>query len=113
MASFRKEILGQIERIDTGRIFTFRDLSFETEKTANVAVLLSEQSRKGVLVRVEKGAYYRPKKSVLGLGKLPVYQDEQFRYLTEKLNGYITGAYIYNKNGADRTGCHNHNDSHS
>ena len=63
MASFRKEILGQIERIDTGRIFTFRDLSFETEKTANVAVLLSEQSRKGVLVRVEKGAYYRPKKS--------------------------------------------------
>lgn len=99
MASFRKEILGQIERIDTGRIFTFRDLSFETEKTANVAVLLSEQSRKGVLVRVEKGAYYRPKKPVLGLGKLPVYQDEQFRYLTEKLNGYITGAYIYNKMG--------------
>ena len=38
-------------------------------------------------------------KSVLGLGKLPVYQDEQFRYLTEKLNGYITGAYIYNKMG--------------
>ena len=33
------------------------------------------------------------------LGKLPVYQDEQFRYLTGKLNGYITGAYIYNKMG--------------
>ena len=99
MASFRKEILGQIERIDAGRIFTFRDLSFDTERTANVAVLLSEQSRKGLLVRIEKGAYYRPKKSVLGLGKLPVYQDEQFRYLTGKLNGYITGAYIYNKMG--------------
>lgn len=99
MASFRKEILEQIERIDTGRIFTFRDLSFEKEKTANVAVLLSEQSRKGVLVRVEKGAYYRPKKSVQGQGKLPVYQDEQFRYLTEKLNGYITGTYVYNKMG--------------
>ena len=40
MASFRKEILGQIERIDAGRIFTFRDLSFDAEKTANVAVLL-------------------------------------------------------------------------
>ncbi len=99
MASFRKEMLGQIERMDTGRIFTFRDLSFETGKTANVAVLLSEQSRKGMLVRVEKGAYYRPRKSVLGLGGLPVYQDEQFRYLTEKLNGYVTGAYIYNKMG--------------
>lgn len=99
MASFRKEILRQIERMDAGRIFTFRDLSFETEKTANVAVLLSEQSRKGVLVRVEKGAYYRPGKSVLGLGELPVYQEEQFRYLTEKLNGYVTGAYVYNKMG--------------
>jgi hypothetical protein len=99
MVSFRREILGQIERIDTGRIFTFRDLSFETGKTANVAVLLSEQSRKGVLVRIEKGAYYRPSKSRLGLGNLPIYQDEQFRYLTEKLNGYITGAYVYNKMG--------------
>lgn len=99
MASFRKEILDQIERMDTGRIFTFRDLSFSTEKTANVAVLLSEQSRKGFLIRIEKGAYYRPKKSILGLGKLPVYQDEQFRYLTEKLNGYVTGPYVYNKMG--------------
>ena len=99
MASFRKEILRQIERIDAGRIFTFRDLSFDKEKTANVAMLLSEQNRKGVLVRIEKGAYYRPQKSMLGLGRLPVYQDEQFRYLTEKLNGYITGAYVYNKMG--------------
>lgn len=99
MTSFRKRILEQIEKIDAGRIFTFRDLTFETGKTANVAVLLSELSRKGSLVRVEKGAYYRPRKSVLGFGELPVYQDEQFRYLRKKLNGYITGAYVYNKMG--------------
>lgn len=99
MVSFRKEIISQIERIDAGRIFTFRDLSYDAAKTANVAVLLSEQSRKGILVRVQRGAYYRPRKSVLGLGNLPVYQDEQFRYLTEKLNGYVTGAYVYNKMG--------------
>jgi hypothetical protein len=99
MSSFRKSILQQIEKIDAGRIFTFRDLSFDMGKVANVAVLLSELSRKGTVVRIEKGAYYRPKKSVLGLGKLPVFQDEQFRYLTEKLNGYVTGAYVYNKMG--------------
>lgn len=99
MESFRKNILQQIENIATGRIFTFRDLSFDNDKTANVAVLLSEQSKKGILVRIEKGVYYRPRKSVLGLGKLPIYQDEQFRYLTQKLNGYITGAYVYNKMG--------------
>lgn len=99
MDSFRKNILWQIEQIDAGRIFTFRELSYDLGKTANVAVLLSELNRKGILVRVEKGAYYRPRKSTLGLGNLPVYQDEQFRYLTEKVNGYITGAYIYNKMG--------------
>lgn len=99
MASFRKEILQQIERIDAGRIFTFRDLTFDKGKSANVAVLLSEQSKKGFLVRIEKGAYYRPRKSTLGLGELPVYQDEQFRYLTKKLGGYITGSYVYNKMG--------------
>lgn len=99
MASFRKEILGQIEQIDAGRIFTFRDLSFDIGKTANVAVLLSERSRHGELVRIAKGAYYRPRVSGLGLGTLPVYQEEQFRYLTEKLDGYLTGPYVYNKMG--------------
>ena len=55
MESFRKNILQQIENIATGRIFTFRDLSFDNDKTANVAVLLSEQSKKGILV---KGSNY-------------------------------------------------------
>lgn len=66
MASFRKEILGQIERIDTGRIFTFRDLSFEMEKTANVAVLLSEQSRKGVLYGLKRGRTTVPRNQCWG-----------------------------------------------
>ena len=99
MASFRKELLRQIEHMTPGSIFTFRDLSYDVAKTAYVAVLLSEQSKKGVLVRVEKGAYVRPRQSTLGLGALPVYQDEQIRYLTHKLNGYMTGTYIYNKMG--------------
>ena len=42
------------------------------------------RAAKGYWYGLKRGAYYRPKKSVLGLGKLPVYQDEQFRYLTEK-----------------------------
>ena len=99
MESFRKEILRQIERIERGRIFTIRDLSFDSKKTANVTVLLSEQCKKGVLTRLERGAYYRPKESVLGFGPLPVYQDEILRYLNEKLDGYLSGAYAYNKMG--------------
>ena len=97
MASFRKETLGQIEKIDAGRIFTFRDFSFDTEKTANVAVLFSEQSRKGVLVRIEKGAYYHPKKSVRGLGNCPSIRMNSSATLLENWMAISRGAYIYNK----------------
>lgn len=100
MESFRKDILKQIEQIERGRIFTFRDLSFEDEKAHNVAQVLSEQCRKGNLKRLEKGAYYRPKESLIGLGPVPVYQDEMLRYINKKLHGgYLTGSYIYNQMG--------------
>ncbi len=97
MKSFKASIIKQIEHIQEGKIFTFSDLDFPMEKFANTAVLLSELSKEKKLIRVEKGAYYRPKQSSLGLGILPVYQDEQIDYLTRKLDGYLTGAYIYNK----------------
>jgi hypothetical protein len=97
MNSFKSKILEQITSIPEGEIFTFKDLVFPIEKLANTAVVLSDLCKEGKLIRFEKGAYYRPKNSNLGLGILPVYQDEQVRYLTDKLNGYLTGAHIYNK----------------
>ena len=97
MKSFRSNIIKQIETIPEGKIFTFTDLDFPVEKFANVAVILSELAKGKKLARVEKGAYYRPKQSSLGLGVLPIYQDEQLNYLTRKLDGYLTGIYIYNK----------------
>lgn len=97
MKSFRSNIIKQVESIPEGKIFTFADLDFSIEKFANVAVILSDLAKRKKLLRVEKGAYYRPKESSLGLGLLPVYQDDQLNYLTRKLDGYLTGAYIYNK----------------
>ena len=99
MQSFKSNILNQIKSIPEGKIFAFTDLVFAMEKFANVAVILSNLSKSGDLMRLEKGAYYKPKHSSLGLGILPVYQNEQINYLTKKLSGYLTGAYIYNKMG--------------
>jgi hypothetical protein len=87
----------QIERIPEGKIFTSNDLDFPIKKQASVAVMLSNLAKEQQLVRIEKGAYYKPKLSRLGLGFLPVYQEEQLNYLTNKLSGYLTGTYIYNK----------------
>jgi hypothetical protein len=97
MATFKSAIQRQIDQIPEGKIFTFKDLTFPLPRFANVAVILSGLSKANKLVRIEKGAYYKPKQSSLGLGCLPVYQEEQLSYLTNKLNGYLTGAYIYNK----------------
>jgi hypothetical protein len=95
--SFKSDIQRQIELIPEGQIFTFKDLVFPLSKFANVAVILSGLSKENKLERIEKGAYYKPRQSTLGLGVLPVYQEEKLRYLANKLNGYLTGAYIYNK----------------
>lgn len=57
------------------------------------------RAAKGYWYGLKRGRTTVPRNQCWGWGKLPVYQDEQFRYLTEKLNGYITGAYIYNKMG--------------
>ena len=97
MKSFKSEIQKQIDMIPEGRIFAFDDLVFPLSKFANVAVILSKLAKEKKLIRIEKGAYYKPKPSSLGLGYLPVYQEEKLNYLTNKLNGYLTGAYIYNK----------------
>jgi hypothetical protein len=97
MQSFKSDILKQIEVMPSGKIFTFKNLVYPLSKQANVAVILSDLTKNDKLVRVEKGAYYKPKLSRLGLGFLPVFQEEQLNYLTNKLEGYLTGAYIYNK----------------
>lgn len=55
MASFRKEILGQIERIDTGRIFTFRDLSFETERPPMLRCYFPNRAAKGYWYGLKRG----------------------------------------------------------
>jgi len=98
MESFKSaDIYNQIHTMPEGRIFTFSDLVFPLPKFAHVAVILSKLAKEKKLVRIEKGAYYKPKLSSLGLGYLPVYQEEKLNYLTNKLDGYLTGTYIYNK----------------
>ncbi|MDR2914918.1 MAG: type IV toxin-antitoxin system AbiEi family antitoxin domain-containing protein, partial [Tannerella sp.] len=66
MESFKSDIHQQIDKISEGRIFTFADLVFPLAKFANVAVILSNLTKAGKLVRIEKGAYYKPKPSTLG-----------------------------------------------
>lgn len=97
MESFRKNIIAQVELMEEGKIFTFRNLNFEPQKRANVAVVLSEMTRKGAVVRVEKGTYFRPKPSLIGLKHRPLAHQEKLEFISKELKGYITGPYIFNQ----------------
>ena len=97
MESFRANMIQQIEKIDKGIIFSISNLSFAVDKMPNVCVLLSELIKKGILKRFRKGSYYKPRKSLMGLGELPLFEEEKINFILQKYNGYITGAYAYNK----------------
>jgi hypothetical protein len=99
MDGLRQNIVCQISDIEPGRVFTYRDLEFPSEKFGNVIHILFEKSRAGELNRLERGAFYKPKKSAFGLGEMPLYEDEKLKYISNKLNGYVTGLLAYNSMG--------------
>lgn len=99
MQSFRKQIISQVQAIPEGKIFTYRDLAFSPSKRGHVAVILAELKKKGIVEKAEKGAFYRPLLSRLGLGKRALAEDEKLDYLSRKYQGYITGYDIYNQMG--------------
>lgn len=99
MDGLRDSIARQLSGMEPGRVFTYGDLAFPADKIGNVTHIMFEKSRTGELIRLERGAFYKPKKSSLGLGEMPLYEDEKLKYVSGKLNGYVTGLLAYNSMG--------------
>jgi hypothetical protein len=99
MQTFKEKIIIQVEKIETGKIFTAKDLNFPLEKLGQVTCILSGLYKEGKLKKIEKGAYYKPLIPPLSGFKdtLGVYGNEMLGYLTKKMNGYITGLGSYNQ----------------
>lgn len=97
MRTFTSTIKKQIDKIPEGKIFTFQDLTYPNEKARNVTVIISNLAKEKKIVRVDRGAYYKPEKTILKNVTVPVYQDEKLRYLCDKLDGYVTGILAYNQ----------------
>lgn len=99
MNGLRSNITRQLSGMEPGRVFTYKDLDFPAERLGNVTHIIFEMSRAGELNRVSRGAFYKPKKSALGLGEMPLYEDEKLKYVARKLGGYVTGQLAYNSMG--------------
>jgi len=64
MASVASAIRSKVEKASADRLWTFRD--FRAFPGSAVAMTLSRLARKGVVRRLRKGVYYRPKKTRFG-----------------------------------------------
>ncbi len=86
--------------IPEDRVFTINDLQFPSEWWVNVSVKLGRMVNEGVLRKIGKGRFYRPRQSIFG--ELAPMEAEIVKDLLEKDGkriGYITGYSVWNQMG--------------
>ena len=92
--SVAKIVRSFVNSMQEGRLFTYDDIP--SGKKSVVAIELSRLSKQGVVKRIAKGKYYKPKQG--RFGELEPNDEEVIRsYL--KSTGYLTGLRAYNQMG--------------
>ena len=89
-----------ISGYSSGSIFTYSDFSLPKGNEFALAKSLSRLVKKGEIVRLEKGKYYKPRKT--SFGNLRPDISQIIKTLTrkaEKVIGYPTGISVYNQLG--------------
>jgi hypothetical protein len=84
-----------IEQIEDTKIFTYNDIP--SNKKSSVAIELSRLFKKGVVKKISKGKFYKPKQSRFG-EIAPSDEEIAKSYLVEE-DAYITGYGGYNRLG--------------
>jgi len=77
-------------------VFTYRDLGLPPESSANVIRKLNRMADSGVIQRLSKGRFYKPKQTMFG--SLKPSQEEVVKDFLEKdgqIIGYLTGNSIF------------------
>lgn len=95
--SIANKIQRQVVNLPEGKVFT---LVIEGQSELAYFKALSRLVQSGVLVRLEKGKYYKPKTTRFGSIRPP--ESEIIKALTQKggkITGYLTGNALYNRWG--------------
>ena len=95
-----KAIEQAVNSFRTDYVFTYRDLGLPPESCANVIRKLNRMADMGVIQRLSKGRFYKPKQTIFG--KLKPSQEEVVKDLLEKdgkIIGYLTGISIFGQLG--------------
>ena len=95
-----QKIEKQLGQIPMGTPFRYQDLGIEEAEYNAAASAISRLVSSGILSRVAKGVFYKPKKTVFGIAK-PKESDllKEYLFKNGKRVAYITGMNLYNKMG--------------
>ncbi len=95
-----KKIEEQIDNIENGKTFTYKDLNIKKEEYSAASKSIERLIKKEIIKRISTGVFYKPKQTVFGELK----PDEEkiitpYLFKNGKRIAYITGLLLYNKMG--------------
>lgn len=89
-----------IDSMPEGKIFDYSYFDLPQSGELTLAKALSRLTSTGIIQRLSKGKYYRPRNTIFG--KIQPDENEIIRTLTYqegRITGYLTGITIYNRLG--------------
>jgi predicted transcriptional regulator of viral defense system len=90
--SVAQDVRDFIEKMDNGKLFSYEDI--QNEKKSVVAIELSRLSKQGIVKRLSKGKYYKPKQGYFG--EVPLSDNEVLKSYLAMPNTYVTGLKAFN-----------------
>jgi len=89
-------VKSRIEKIEAGQIISYDDFA-DLKSFQAVALNLSRLSKKGIIQRLSKGRYYKPKKTKYAA--LKPSDSEVLKSILKKNGGHVGGAFVLNRMG--------------
>jgi predicted transcriptional regulator of viral defense system len=94
------EVRKKIDQIEDGTIFKYKDLEQQFNNSMALAKILSRLVKENKIERIEKGIFYKTKKTRFGnLNPDTIKIIKKELEINEDTKGYITGGLIYNNLG--------------
>lgn len=95
-----QNIRNKIKELPEGKTFGYADLGIAAEDYQTAAKVMERLQSKGIVKKISKGVFYKPKQTVFGELK-PDYNEQLRTYLFEngKRIAYETGFSLYNRLG--------------
>lgn len=89
-----------LESIPEGRVFSIQDFDIPQEYQPALVRAISRLVADGVIQKVSKGRYYKPRRTVFGTLKPPIMElVKDFLERNGRTTGYITGTAAFAKMG--------------